>query len=61
MFCSDQDSYAIKLLPDLLLSLLKLIVSYPIILTYYLKLTGYCGLTGMMCVLILIATALLLR
>ena len=61
MFCSDQDSYAIKLLPDLLLSLLKSIVSYPIILTYYLKLTGYCGLIGMMCVLILIATALLLR
>ena len=57
----DQDNYVIKLFLDPLLSSLKLINLYPIILTFHLKLTGYCGLTGMMCVLSIIVTAPIMR
>ena len=57
----DQDNYVIKWFLDPLLSSLKLIDSYPIILTFHLKLTGYCGLTGMMCVLTMIVTAPIMR
>ena len=61
VLCSDQDNYVISLFLDPLLSSLKLISSYPIILKFHLKLTGYCGLTGMMCVLAMIVTAQIIR